>query len=340
MNAPLVADPDEGGRIGVFAALHFGREWPIETDIALQSNARFFEGKVTSPKGSSSCRSATPSALRTWYLRSCCYYCLQGRAMKLLLVSTVTLAIVSGPALAADMDVKAPIAPPPAFSWTGLYLGGEGGGGWGRENYTDNSTALGFPPGALVFAPGTAVRQSPRGGIFGGVLGFRYQAGQFVFGVEGTAAWADLTSTSMTAFTPTGFGGTLAGTLAPTPVTDSFKVRSLYTATGQVGWAFDQALLYAKGGWAGGSVDMSFAIPATGEFVSQRQSDGGWTAGVGVDYAAWRNLVLGVEYDHFDLAYGAFSTVGILGNTYAVTNPSRLTIEQVVGRITYKFGLP
>jgi outer membrane immunogenic protein len=264
----------------------------------------------------------------------------QGRAMKLLLVSTVTLAIVSGPALAADMDVKAPIAPPPAFSWTGLYLGGEGGGGWGRESYTDNSTALGFPPGALVFAPGTAVRQSPRGGIFGGVLGFRYQAGQFVFGVEGTAAWADLTSTSMTAFTPTGFGGTLAGTLAPTPATDSFKVRSLYTATGQVGWAFDQALLYAKGGWAGGSVDTSITIPATGGFASQRQSDGGWTAGVGVDYAAWRNLVLGVEYDHFDLAYGAFSTAGIFGNAYTVMNPSHLTIEQVVGRLTYKFGLP
>jgi outer membrane immunogenic protein len=332
MNAPLVADPDEGGRIGVFAALHFGREWPVATDIALQSNARFFEGKATSPKGSRSCRSATPSALRMWYLRSCCYYRLQGRAMKLLLVSTVTLAIVSGSALAADMDVKAPVAPPPVFSWTGLYLGGEGGGGWGRENYTDNSTA-GFPPG-------TAISQSPKGGIFGGVLGFRYQAGQLVFGVEGTAAWADLTSTTITIFTPTGFGGTLAGTLAGIPVTDSFKVRSLYTATGQVGWAFDRALLYAKGGWAGGAVDTSIAVPATGGFASQRQIDSGWTAGVGVDYAAWQNLVLGIEYDHFDLAYGAFSTVGILGNTYVVMNPSRLTIEQVVGRITYKFGLP
>ena len=49
MNAPLVADPDEGGRISAFAALHFGRDWPrdwpMATDIALQSNARFLRAK-------------------------------------------------------------------------------------------------------------------------------------------------------------------------------------------------------------------------------------------------------------------------------------------------------
>ncbi len=251
--------------------------------------------------------------------------------MKFLLVPTVTLAIASGSVLAGDMEAKAQVAPPPVFSWTGLYLGVEGGGGWGRENYTDNSTGT--------------ISQSPRGGIFGGVLGYRYQAGQFVFGVEGTAAWANLTRTIMPAADLVGFGGTLAGTLVPG--TDSFKVRSLYTATNQVGWAFNQALLYVKGGWAVSSVDTSvtstsitapagfITLPATGGFASQRQSDSGWTAGVGADYAVWQNVVLGVEYDHFDLGYAAFSTA-----SYAVTNPSRLTIEQVVGRLTYKFGMP
>jgi outer membrane immunogenic protein len=237
--------------------------------------------------------------------------------MKLLLVCSVSLAIVSGSALAADMSVKAPIAPPPpVFSWTGLYLGVEGGGGWGRENYLDNST--------VAFPPGTAISQSPDGGIFGGVLGFRYQAGQFVFGIEGTGAWADLTSS----VNP-----------APVPI-DSFNVRSLYTATGQVGWAINQALLYVKGGWAGGSVNTSIARPTTGGFASQSQSDDGWTVGAGLDYAVWQNFVLGVEYDHFDLGYGPFSTVGVLGSTYVVGTTSRLTIEQFVGRLTYKFGMP
>lgn len=232
----------------------------------------------------------------------------------LAVASAFTLA--ASAAQAADLPLKAPpIAPPPVFSWTGLYLGVEGGGGWGRENYLDNSI-VGIPPG-------NAISQSPSGGIFGGVLGFRYQTGQFVFGIEGTGAWADLTST----FVPA------AG------VTDSFKVRSLYTATGQVGWAFNQALLYVKGGWAGASVDTSIAVAATGGFATQRQTDNGWTLGVGLDYAVWRNLVLGVEYDHFDLGYNAFSTVGVLGGTYTVANPSRLTIEQLVGRLTYKFNI-
>lgn len=94
-----------------------------------------------------------------------------------------------------------------------------------------------------------------------------------------------------------------------------------------------------KGGWAGASVDTSISTSAGG-FASQNQTDNGWTVGVGLDYAAWQNLVLGVEYDHFDLGYGAFTTTGVLGRTYIVTNPSRLTIEQVVGRLTYKFNLP
>jgi outer membrane immunogenic protein len=79
---------------------------------------------------------------------------------------------------------SAVIVPPPVLSWTGLYFGAEGGGGWGHENFTDNSK-VGIPPGM-------AISHRPDGGIFGDVLGYRYQAGQLVFGVEGTGAWADL----------------------------------------------------------------------------------------------------------------------------------------------------
>jgi hypothetical protein len=49
---------------------------------------------------------------------------------------------------------------------------------------------------------------------------------------------------------------------------------------------------------------------------------------------------LGVEYDYFNLGYSGFSAAGILGHTYIVTKPSHLTVDQVVGRLTYKFGIP
>jgi outer membrane immunogenic protein len=235
--------------------------------------------------------------------------------MKRVLIAVASALILALPsAKAADMALKAP-SMTPAFSWTGVYFGVEGGGGFGRENYTDNSVA-GIPPGV-------AIGQSPSGGIFGGVLGYRYQVGQFVLGVEGTPAWAAL----------------LGSVFPGAGVTDSFKVSSLYTATGQAGWALDRALLYVKGGWAGASVNTSIST-AAGGFANQTQSDGGWTAGVGLDYAVWHDLIVGIEYDHFDLGYGGFSTVGVLGRRFIVTSPSPLTIEQVVGRLTYKFNIP
>jgi len=239
---------------------------------------------------------------------------------KVALGVVATAALIGTPALAADLPPQVapvynvPATAPPAWSWTGLYLGAAGGWGFGRENFTDNSV-VGIPPG-------TAINHSPDGGILGGVLGYRYQVGQFVFGAEGTAAWADLADT----VSPSAFA------------TDNFKIRSLYAATGQVGWAFNRVLLYAKGGWAGSSVNASISTTAAG-FANQTQTDNGWTAGAGFDYAVWQNLILGIEYNHFDLGYDAFQTVGILGNTYIVRNPSRLTVEQAVGRLTYKFDL-
>jgi outer membrane immunogenic protein len=216
-------------------------------------------------------------------------------------------------AYAADLSrpvpqyYKAPVSVPPPFSWTGFYLGLEGGYGWGRENYTDN--AIG------------GVSHSPDGGIFGGVLGYRYQFGQFVIGAEGSAAWADLNDTVS--------GGGFSETL---------KTRALYTATGQVGYAFGQALLYAKGGWASAYIRNDLSTP--GAFLaSNSQNANGWTVGAGLDYAVWQNVVLGIEYDHMDLGYHGFTTPAAGGGVWAVAGTSRFTNDQVVGRLTYKFNL-
>jgi outer membrane immunogenic protein len=203
---------------------------------------------------------------------------------------------------------KAPAMVAPAFSWTGLYLGLQGGYGWGRESYTDN--AIG------------AVSHSPEGGIFGGVLGYRYQIGQFVLGAEGTASWADINDSVS--------GGGFSETL---------KARSLYTATGQIGWAaFSQTLLYAKGGWAGASLHND--LTGAGLTASNTQNASGWTVGAGIDYAVWQNVVLGVEYDHMDLGYGSFAAATSVGGApWTVAGTSRFKNDQVVGRLTYKFNM-
>jgi opacity protein-like surface antigen len=101
---------------------------------------------------------------------------------------TATLFCVAS-ANAADLPTKAPAykAPPPLASdnWTGLDLGINGGGAWGREDWLDNVGAGGCVPENF----------RPNGGVFGGQVGFRWQWNQLVLGIEGTWDWAGLRDT-------------------------------------------------------------------------------------------------------------------------------------------------
>src|SRR5262249_57760311 len=86
-----------------------------------------------------------------------------------------------GPARA---PVAAPYAPVPYFSWTGLYLGLNGGGGWGRSSHTD--TNFGNSTGEFGIS----------GGLIGGTLGYNYQVGSWVWGLEGDLDWARIHGSS------------------------------------------------------------------------------------------------------------------------------------------------
>jgi outer membrane immunogenic protein len=226
-----------------------------------------------------------------------------------LLAATLTSVAALTAADAADLAVKAPVYKAPIvmpFSWTGFYAGIQGGGGWADESWLDNN-----PPVVPNF--------KASGGIFGGQVGYRWQTGPFVFGVEGSAAWADLSDT-----------------LTAGAATETFKVRSIYTATGQVGYAFDRWLPYVKGGWAGAETH-AFAADAAAS-ASHSEFNNGWTVGGGLDYAITNNIVIGVEYDHYDLGFKDFTAPASNGGTpLIVTNSSRLTVDSVVGRLNYKF---
>jgi outer membrane immunogenic protein len=256
--------------------------------------------------------------------------------MKKSLIGLVAIgALIAGPAMAADMNMplKAPPAPvAPVYSWTGLYLGINGGWGEAREHWLDNNTGPGCPP---CFA----ADYKADGGIFGGQLGYRYQFnGNWVLGIEGTAAWADLSQTLAT------------GNVFFPGESESLKVNSVYTATGQIGYAWNQALLYVKGGWADARTHFTTnapvglgLVPGVGVFTpfsaAHDENNSGWTVGVGLDYQIWNNFVAGIEYDHLDLGYGPFSAaVSNGGFPVVVISPSRLTIDEVVGRLSYKFN--
>jgi outer membrane immunogenic protein len=142
-------------------------------------------------------------------------------AMKKILLAALMAGVASS-AMAADLPTrKAPPAPqvyaaPPIFSWTGFYVGLNGGWGGGT--------------GGGDFG-------SPNGGLVGGTVGYNYQVGQFVAGLEGDWDWADLSKS----------GVNILG-----PYTN--KVDSLATARGRVGIALDRALLFVTAGYAGADV--------------------------------------------------------------------------------------
>src|SRR5215469_6059367 len=94
----------------------------------------------------------------------------------------------SGLAFAADIAVKAP-SPAPApyvpYSWTGFYVGGEFGAGWGNSQTTVVTNS------GVAFPPGTVEKTIDYFGGLGGVYGgYNYQINQFLIGIDGDYTWA------------------------------------------------------------------------------------------------------------------------------------------------------
>ncbi len=187
---------------------------------------------------------------------------------KYLLASVAALGLVAaGAASAADLPsrkgpVAAPIYMPPAFTWTGFYVGANAGYGWGNVN-----------------ANGFANVGNLDGFVGGGQVGYNYQMGQFVVGAEADFQGADLSS------------GSNLGLV-------NVKTEYFGTVRARVGVAFDRFMPYITGGWAYGNVKTS--IPALG-FSSDRTHTGGYAIGGGLEYAFTNNLIAGVEYLYVDL---------------------------------------
>jgi outer membrane immunogenic protein len=175
--------------------------------------------------------------------------------MKKLALGLLLSFAVSGAAVAADMAPRYTKAPPmvsPATNWSGFYVGAMGG--YMSENSSDD-----------IVIPGVVADPRMKGGFGGGTLGYNWQTGQFVFGLETDAAFGDIHASA------TAFG-----------VTVESKIRSLGTVRGRVGMAFDTVLVYATGGYAWADNRFSITIPPLS--LSESNFHHGWTVGAGVEW--------------------------------------------------------
>ena len=246
--------------------------------------------------------------------------------MKKFLLGTVALVAlgIAAPASAADLAARpykaAPIAVPMMYDWSGFYIGANGGYGWARQCV--DVTQVGF---VNVFAEGC---NDKGGGIVGGQIGYRWQAGSWVFGLEAQGDWANIRNERVFVNTP-----------FLTTNTWKSQIDGLGLFTGQVGYAWNNALLYVKGGAAVASerFDVFNTITGIGLLQANRTRWGG-TVGVGLEYGFAPNWTAGVEYDYLfrESDSRTFVTPNLAVGT--LTANTRSDISMITARINYKFG--
>ena len=244
---------------------------------------------------------------------------------KFLLGAVGFVALVSAaPASAADLAARPYTKAPPMiaaiYDWSGFYVGANGGWGSSRNCWNDATD------GAGVFV-GSEGCHDATGGVAGGQVGYRWQSASWVFGVEAQGDWADLRGSN--------------ASLAFPGQTNRSKIDAFGLFTGKVGYAWNNALLYVKGGAAVTDSRYTTLNTATGAIISSTgdQTRWGGTIGAGVEYGFAPNWSAGVEYDHI-FTQDKNVTFTAPGGAFAGTDRIRQDVDLVTARVNYRWGGP
>lgn len=220
-------------------------------------------------------------------------------------------------ASAADLSARPAYKAPvpviaPAHNWTGFYVGGVAGYGWGDTHHF----VEGFNADTGDF--------DLRGSAFGGLVGFNLQAGSWVFGIESDWSHSNIKGASGT--------GNFGGYDCQNDPGCRTRVKSFGTTRVRLGYAHDRLLAFITGGVAYGKLEADiFDSIDVGFSGGERRS--GWTAGGGLEYALWQQWSAKLEYLHVDL--GDF-IYGQPPNATGSASSARFGI--VRGGINFKFG--
>jgi len=201
------------------------------------------------------------------------------------------------------------VVPLPApFNWTGLYLGGNIGGGWATSTLSDNLTNVSF--------------DRDNNGVVGGVqIGYNYQRGSLVLGVEWDFDWTSIDASGVISIP--GLGGALQA---------SADIEWITTLAGRIGLALDRTLVFVKVGGAWVRSEASVTQLATGSTLTVSQTNSGWLVGAGFEYAFAPNWTAKFEYDFIGLGDKTFP--GFVGTRAFELERD---VQQVKVGINFKF---
>jgi len=264
--------------------------------------------------------------------------------MKRLFFALAMMAATFTSALAADLPAAISngysAQPVAVYNWQGVYAGLTGGGAWGDINTTANSITT---SGALVGIPGGAFNPastfrganssaSVSGGTVGGFVGYNYQLGRLVLGVESDAAWTSIKTSSAFSGSPLG-----------PQYTTSTKADMFGTVRGRVGYAFDNVLVYGTGGLAYGHFKSNLGIlpgpkgaPTGPQYAA---SDDAWLTGAayggGLDWQFAPNWIARIEYMRLDFGKSGHNfNFGAAGTAHADATAPMNIVRAGIG---YKF---
>jgi outer membrane immunogenic protein len=235
--------------------------------------------------------------------------------MKRLVIAGLVLSTMAVAANAADMPVPySKASPPREFSWSGLYVGGNAG--W--LQLEDNGYPYCLDPTGAMQGPGCSIvpggQMGGKGFFGGGQVGYNWQAGKLVLGIE-----ADTQGTSLKASEnipgPFAIVSPFPINTGPASFAATESVTWLGTLRGRFGVAFDRLLVFMTGGLAMGGVDVTqaynfpAAVPVPLQYASNTSRTlNGWTFGGGVEWAFLDRWSVKAEGGYYDL--GTISTVG------------------------------
>jgi outer membrane immunogenic protein len=274
--------------------------------------------------------------------------------MKRILFGLAAAASVATSAFAADLPArtytKAPAYVEPVFTWTGFYVGGNVGYGWGHSDSSTTVTRLntGLPlPGTLNGTNGSG--NNVDGVIGGGQLGYNWQIQNWLVGLETDIQGSDQRGSSAI----TCLACVNGGTDIVTNLTQ--KLDWFGTFRGRVGvLATPSVLFYATGGLAYGEVkiggsatgESTLGTPTTVGLSGASSTRAGWTAGAGVEGMIGNGWSAKLEYLYMDLGTvsgGADPLTGILvpvRTAGAVSYSSHFTDNILRVGINYHFNSP
>ena len=261
-------------------------------------------------------------------------------------VATLGATAFAGTQMYSGKEMKAVAPAPPTcdFTWTGFYLGGNAGYGWGHAN-TDFEP---LPDAAtFVFLDPATLHPDPGGFIGGGQLGYNYQWNWLVLGLETDFQGTDIEGSDRV----DGFAGFSAPPTNPNRFLEAHeRMQWLGTVRGRIGFAPTcRLLIYGTGGLAYGNVDYSAQtnfgttlFTGASYPVNFTETKTGWTAGGGIEYAISNHWTVRAEYLHYDLGNesrtGQEFIAGVpQGPPFAVHYNFETSGEIVRGGFNFKF---